>query len=76
VGPFHWDSRRFRTAELKRLMTFPDEFEVLGSRRERQLQLGNAVPPLLGRQVADGVLQTLREFGAIPLEKPGLPLAA
>ena len=56
VGPFHWDSRRFRTAELKRLMTFPDGFEVLGSRRERQLQLGNAVPPLLGRQVAEGVL--------------------
>jgi DNA (cytosine-5)-methyltransferase 1 len=76
VGPFHWDSRRFRTAELKRLMTFPDDFEVLGSRRERQLQLGNAVPPLLGRQVADGVLQTLLEFGAVAPQEPGLSLAA
>jgi DNA (cytosine-5)-methyltransferase 1 len=63
VGPFHWDGRRFRTAELKRLMTFPDGFEVLGSRRERQLQLGNAVPPLLARKVARGLLETLRDVG-------------
>ncbi len=76
VGPFHWDSRRFRTAELKRLMTFPDDFEVLGSRRQRQLQLGNAVPPLLGRQVAAGVLRSLRELGAVASDEPDLPLAA
>src|SRR3954468_11441258 len=30
VGPFHWDSRRLRTAEVKRLMTFPDQYDVLG----------------------------------------------
>ena len=76
VGPFHWDSRRLRTAELKRLMTFPDSFAVLGSRRERQLQLGNAVPPLLGRQVAGAVLTSLRELGAVDPEEAGLKLAA
>jgi DNA (cytosine-5)-methyltransferase 1 len=76
VGPFHWCSRRFRTAELKRLMTFPDGFEVLGSRRERQLQLGNAVPPLLGRQVAEGVLTSLRELGVVPREEANLRMAA
>ncbi|MEA2495997.1 MAG: (cytosine-5)-methyltransferase 1, partial [Thermoleophilaceae bacterium] len=27
VGPFHWDSRRLRVPELRRLFTFPDEFE-------------------------------------------------
>src|SRR6185503_19611619 len=64
VGPFHWENRRFRTAELKRLMTFPDGFELLGSRRERQLQLGNAVPPLLGQQVADGISNALSAVGA------------
>jgi DNA (cytosine-5)-methyltransferase 1 len=74
VGPFHWENRRFRTAELKRLMTFPDGFEILGSRRERQLQLGNAVPPLLGEQVADGVLEALRVAGAV--ERPALAQAA
>lgn len=52
VGPFHWDNRRLRVAEVKRLMTFPDDFDVLGARRQQQLQLGNAVPPLLGEAVA------------------------
>lgn len=52
VGPFHWENRRLRLAEVKRLFTFPDEFEVVGSRRSAQAQLGNSVPPELGRQVA------------------------
>lgn len=52
VGPFHWESRRLRVAETKRLMTFPDDFVVIGSRRDQQLQLGNAVPPLLGEEVS------------------------
>lgn len=59
VGPFHWEDRRFRTAELKRLMTFPDDFEVIGSRRERQLQLGNAVPPMLASRVAAAIARAL-----------------
>src|SRR6185312_13692762 len=41
VGPFHWDNRRLRAAELKRLMTFPDDYVLVGGRRDRQLQLGN-----------------------------------
>jgi DNA (cytosine-5)-methyltransferase 1 len=55
VGPFHWENRRLRVAELKRLMTFPDEYVVCGNRRQQQLQLGNAVPPLLARRVAERV---------------------
>lgn len=64
VGPFHWESRRLRVAEVKRLMTFPDDYVVLGSRREQQLQLGNAVPPLLGQQVAAAVGSELHRLGA------------
>jgi DNA (cytosine-5)-methyltransferase 1 len=48
VGPFHWDNRRLRTAEIKRLFTYPDEFELVGRRASVQAQLGNSVPPLLG----------------------------
>jgi DNA (cytosine-5)-methyltransferase 1 len=73
VGPFHWENRRLRVGELKRLMTFPDGFEVLGTRRERQLQLGNAVPPLLGQVVAEAVADELIRLGAAA---PKLPLAA
>jgi site-specific DNA-cytosine methylase len=32
---------------------------VLGSRREQQLQLGNAVPPLLAEAVAASIRATL-----------------
>lgn len=59
VGPFHWDGRRLRVAEVKRLMTFPDDFVVIGNRRSQQLQLGNAVPPLMGRVLLDRVAAEL-----------------
>jgi DNA (cytosine-5)-methyltransferase 1 len=55
VGPFHWDNRRLRVAELRRLFTFPESFAVVGSRAAIQSQIGNSVPPLLGRRVADAV---------------------
>lgn len=52
VGPFHWLNRRLRLAEIKRLQTFPDDYELAGTRRSAQVQIGNAVPPMLAEQVA------------------------
>ena len=63
VGPFHWDNRRLRVVEVKRLMTFPDDFAVLGSRREQQLQLGNAVPPAFAECVAASIANELGRVG-------------
>lgn len=61
VGPFHWENlpnkngdlraRRLRVPELLRLMTFPDNFCVIGNRADIQRQLGNAVPLELGKAV-------------------------
>lgn len=51
VGPFHWENRRLRVAEVKRLFTFPDDFELVGKRGRVQAQLGNSVPPLLAQRV-------------------------
>jgi DNA (cytosine-5)-methyltransferase 1 len=65
VGPFHWENRRLRVAEIKRLMTFPDEFKVIGTRRDHQLQLGNAVPPQLGYVVALSIRAELARLGAV-----------
>ncbi|MFB7967719.1 DNA cytosine methyltransferase [Streptomyces rubiginosohelvolus] len=59
VGPFHWENRRLRIPEMKRLFTFPDEFEFGGSRGSVQAQIGNSVPPALARQVAAAVLEVL-----------------
>lgn len=55
VGPFHWENRRLRVAELRRLFTYPDEFQFLGSRASVQAQIGNSVPPLLSRHVASAL---------------------
>ena len=59
VGPFHWENRRLRVPELRRLFTFPDWFEFVGSRSSIQSQIGNSVPPLLARSVAEAVGQSL-----------------
>lgn len=59
VGPFHWENRRLRVGEIKRLFTFPDSFELVGSRGSIQSQLGNAVPPTLAQRVAERVFATV-----------------
>ena len=69
VGPFHRAGRRLRVGEVKRLMTFPDEFEVLGSRREQQLQLGNAVPPMMAERIANRLATVLAvAVGSAPVQ--------
>jgi DNA (cytosine-5)-methyltransferase 1 len=55
VGPFHWESRRLRLPELKRLFTFPDDFAIVGSRSSAQSQLGNSVPAILAQRVAEAL---------------------
>jgi DNA (cytosine-5)-methyltransferase 1 len=59
VGPFHWDNRRLRVGEIRRLFTFPDEFDLVGTRASIQVQLGNSVPPLLAAKVAERVIAGL-----------------
>lgn len=69
VGPFHWDNvlnprgearaRRLRLPEMLRIMTFPDDFVVVGTRTDAQRQLGNAVPVQLGKIVVRTLLEQL-----------------
>jgi DNA (cytosine-5)-methyltransferase 1 len=69
VGPFHWENvlnergdlraRRLRVPEMLRIMTFPDDFVVVGSRADAQRQLGNAVPVELGKLVIKALLEQL-----------------
>jgi DNA (cytosine-5)-methyltransferase 1 len=60
VGPFHWENRRLRVPELKRLFTYPDDFALAGRRISVQAQIGNSVPPLLAKQVAVCVADAIR----------------
>lgn len=59
VGPFHWDSRRLRTPEMAALQGFPAGYEFAGNRRERVMQVGNAVPPPLARAAVAAVLDAV-----------------
>lgn len=52
VGPFHWEDRRLRVPELRRLFTFPDDYAFVGRRSSIQAQIGNSVPPKLAEHVA------------------------
>lgn len=59
MGPFHWRNRILRISEIKRLQTFPDDFELAGTIEQQWRQIGNAVPPVLaaavGRRVAAAI---------------------
>ncbi len=46
--------------EAARLQSFPDDFIFKGNKSEIARQIGNAVPPLLGRAVAQSVLDILQ----------------
>lgn len=56
TGPFSWQNRVFTTGELKRLQTFPDGYEFHGTYKATVEQIGNAVPPQLGRVLALAIL--------------------
>ena len=51
--------RRVEVREAARLQSFPDWFEFSGSLRSQFQQIGNAVPPLLARAVAQSAAKYL-----------------
>lgn len=55
TGPFHWNNRHFTIPELKRLQSFPDEYELVGSYGKVVEQIGNSVPPKLAAVIAQSV---------------------
>lgn len=47
--------------ESARLQSFPDSFEFIGTRGSTYKQVGNAVPPLLAKAIADVIINLLKE---------------
>ena len=67
MGPLHWRNRILRISEVKRIQTFPDDFELAGTVEQQWRQIGNAVPPLLAEQIGERLVQCLR--GRTPLAR-------
>ena len=54
---FHYNQNRALTVrELARIQSFPDSFVISGTRSQQHQQLANAVPPILGNELAKKVL--------------------
>tara|TARA_Y100000590_G_C15688031_1_gene1002371 strand:- start:33 stop:2012 length:1980 start_codon:yes stop_codon:yes gene_type:complete len=72
TGPFSWENRVFSIEELKRLQTFPDDYEIHGKRLAVIKQLGNSVPPQFGRILALSILDQIFQI-KLPLAIDYMP---
>lgn len=59
VGPFHWNNRRLRVPEIAAIQSFPEDYKFYGKRSSIQKQIGNAVPPLMGRAMIEFLRESL-----------------
>ena len=52
---YHWsnEQRELTNRERARIQTFPDDYEFFGSTYSQHKQIGNAVPPLLGKMIVE-----------------------
>lgn len=62
VHPFQ--PRALSTREGARLQGFPDNYKFVGGKQSKNLQIGNAVPPILGEAIATVVRKALKHEGS------------
>ncbi len=65
IHPDPFQCRSMTVREVARLQAFPDDYYFCGSRSAKYIQVGNAVPPLLSREIASIVLEVLERAGLV-----------
>lgn len=59
-GLYHWDAPRILTiSEIKRLATFPDDFQFFGRFEDKWARIGNCVPPNFMKAIASHVYENI-----------------
>ena len=53
--------RRLTEIEIKRIQSFPDTFNFIGSKKNRYIQIGNAVPPKLAYFLGKEIINFLKK---------------
>lgn len=53
------ENRTLSVREAARIQSFPDDFEFVGNQQETYVQVGNAVPPLLGKAIGSSLMSYL-----------------
>ena len=62
AGGCHWiEPRKFTIAELKRIMSLPDDFILTGRHGKKAERIGRMVPPLMMKAIAEAVLTNVLE---------------
>ena len=59
---FHYNQNRaLSVRELARIQSFPDSFIFEGNKISQQQQVGNAVPPLMAKAIAEEIKEMLKQ---------------